>query len=60
MIEVGELVRIIDGGWNGHLALVVFKPYDNVARVKILDPLAISTYQPHGYVAYNIDSLEKL
>jgi len=60
MIEVGELVRIIDGGWNGHLALVVFKPYDTVARVKILDSLAISTYQPNGYVAYNIDSLEKL
>jgi hypothetical protein len=60
MIEVGELVRIIDGGWNGHLALVVFKPYDNVARVKILDPTTPNEHWVNGYVAYNIDSLEKL
>ena len=54
MIQIGDLVRIIDGGWNGCLALVVFKPYDTVARLKILE------HTTHGYVAYNIDSLEKL
>jgi hypothetical protein len=60
MIEVGDLVRIIDGGWNGHLALVMFKPYNCVARVKILDPIANNQYSTNGYVAYNTDSLEKL
>ena len=59
MIESGDLVRIIDGGWNGCLALVMLKPYDTVARVKILDPFADSKHS-NGYVAYNIDSLEKL
>ena len=54
MIKSGDLVRIIDGGWNGCLALVMFKPYDTVARVKILD------HTTHGYVAYNTNSLEKL
>ena len=57
MIQAGDLVRIIDGGWNGHLALVMFKPYDCVARVKILDPKYINN---HGYVAYNTNSLERL
>lgn len=60
MIQAGDLVKINEGLYVGKLALVMFKPYDNVARVKILNPLAISTYQPNGYVAYNIDSLEKL
>ena len=60
MIKSGDLVRIIDGGWNGHLALVMFKPYDRVARVVILDALAITTHQPSGYIAYNTDSLERL
>ena len=60
MLSIGDLVRIIDGGWNGHLALVMFKPYDNVARVKILDPIASDQYSNNGYVAYNTDSLEKL
>jgi hypothetical protein len=60
MIKAGDLVRIIDGGWNGHLALVMFKPYDNVARVKILDPIANNSYSTNGYVAYNTASLEVL
>ena len=60
MIKSGDLVRIIDGGWNGCVALVMFKPYDNVARVKILDPIADNEYSTNGYVAYNTDSLEKL
>ena len=60
MIKSGDLVRIIDGGWNGCLALVVFKPYDTVARVKILDPTAHDGYGIDGYVAYNTNSLEKL
>ena len=60
MIKAGDLVKIIDGGWNGCLALVMFKPYDNVARVKILDPIANNEYSINGYVAYNTDSLEKL
>ena len=62
MIEVGDLVRIIDGGWNGHLALVMFKPYPTVARIKILDPTeSINySYSTNGYVAYNTASLEKL
>lgn len=60
MLSIGDLVRIIDGGWNGHLALVMFKPYDNVARVKILDPIASDQYSSNGYIAYNTDSLEKL
>ena len=59
MIKSGDLVRIIDGGWNGCLALVMFKPFDNVARVKILDSFADSKHS-YGYVAYNTDSLEKL
>ena len=58
MIKAGDLVRIKDGGWNGHLALVMFKPFDNVARVKILDHIANNEYSTHGYVAYNTDSLE--
>ena len=57
MIQAGDLVRIKDGGYSGHLALVMFKPYDTVARLKILDPIAINNI---GYVAYNTDSLEKL
>jgi len=60
MLSIGDLVRIIDGGWNGCLALVMFKPYDNVARLKILDPIASDQYSTNGYVAYNTDSLEKL
>ena len=60
MIKSGDLVRIIDGGWNGHLALVMFKPFDNVARVMVLDPIANTKYSTNGYVAYNVDSLEKL
>lgn len=60
MIQAGDLVRIKDGGWKGHLALVMFKPYDTVARLKILDPLGSSTIQPNGYVAYNTASLEVL
>ena len=60
MIKSGDLVRIIDGGWNGCLALVMFKPFDNVARVKILDPIALNGYGINGYVAYNTVSLEKL
>lgn len=55
MIKAGDLVRIIDGGWDGHLALVMFKPFGNVARVKILNPIA-----SNGYVAYNTASLEVL
>ena len=58
MIQAGDLVRIIDGGWNGHLALVMFKPFSNVARVKILDPIASNSYSINGYVAYNTASLE--
>lgn len=60
MIQAGDLVRINDGGWDGCLALVMFKPYDNVARVKILDPIANNEYSTNGYVAYNTASLEKL
>ena len=59
MIKSGDLVRIIDGGWNGCLALVMFKPYDSVARVKILDAHLTNEYF-YGYVAYNTASLEKL
>ena len=59
MIKSGDLVRIIDGGWNGCLALVMFKPYDTVARVKILDAHPNNEYF-NGYVAYNTNSLEKL
>ena len=55
MIKSGDLVRIKGGGYNGHLALVMFKPYGNVARLKILDPIAINNI---GYVAYNTASLE--
>ena len=55
MIQAGDLVRIIDGGWDGCLAIVMFKPFDNVARVKILNPIA-----SNGYVAYNTASLEVL
>ena len=60
MIKSGDLVRIIDGGWNGCLALVMFKPFNNVARVKILHPIASNSYSINGYVAYNVDSLEVL
>jgi hypothetical protein len=60
MIQAGDLVMIKDGGWNGCLALVMFKPYDTVARLKILDPIALNGYGINGYVAYNIYSLEKL
>ena len=60
MIKAGDLVRIIDGGWNGCLALVMFKPFNNVARVKILDPIASNSYSINGYVAYNTASLELL
>ncbi len=60
MIKSGDLVRIVDGGWIGCLALVMFKPFDNVARVKILDPIALNGYGINGYVAYNTASLEKL
>jgi len=60
MIKSGDLVRIIDGGWNGCLALVMFKPYDNVARVKILDHHPHNGYGIDGYVAYNTNSLEVL
>ena len=60
MIKSGDLVRIIDGGWNGCLALVMFKPFNNVARVKILDPIASNSYSINGYVAYNTASLELL
>ena len=60
MIQVGDLVRIIDGGWNGHLALVMFKPYDSVARIKILDPTESINYSTNGYIAYNTASLEIL
>ena len=60
MIQAGDLVRIIDGGWNGCLALVMFKPFDSVARVMILDHHPHNQYSTHGYVAYNTDSLEKL
>ena len=60
MIEVGDLVRIIDGGWNGHLALVMFKPYPTVARIKILDPTESINYSTNGYIAYNTASLEIL
>tara|TARA_R100000030_G_scaffold98743_1_gene89014 strand:+ start:186 stop:365 length:180 start_codon:yes stop_codon:yes gene_type:complete len=59
MIQVGELVRIKEGVYVGKLALVLFKPFDNVARVKILDPIA-TEYQTKGYTAYNTASLEKL
>ena len=59
MIKSGDLVRIIDGGWNGCVALVMLKPYDTVARVKILDPFANSKHS-NGYVAYNTNSLERL
>tara|TARA_A100001515_G_C4483443_1_gene180870 strand:+ start:299 stop:481 length:183 start_codon:yes stop_codon:yes gene_type:complete len=58
MIQAGDLVKIIDGGWNGCFALVMFKPFDNVARVKILDPIARNEYSINGYVAYNTASLE--
>ena len=58
MIKSGDLVRIKDGGWDGCLALVIFKPFDNVARVKILDPIASNSYSINGYVAYNTASLE--
>ena len=60
MIKSGDLVRIIDGGYNGHLALVMFKPYDNVARLKILEHHPHNEHLINGYVAYNTDSLEKL
>ena len=60
MIQVGDLVRIKDGGWNGCLALVMFKPYDTVARLKILDPTAHNEHWVNGYVAYNTNSLEKI
>ena len=60
MIQAGDLVRIIDGGWDGCLAIVMFKPFDNVARVKILDPIARNEYSINGYVAYNTASLEVL
>ena len=53
MIQAGELVRIKEGVYVGKLALVMFKPFDNVARVKILNPIA-----SNGYVAYNTASLE--
>jgi hypothetical protein len=60
MIQVGDLVRVVSGGWNGCLALVMFKPYDTVARVRIIDPIPHHEPYPTGYVAYNTDSLEKL
>ena len=60
MIQAGDLVRIIDGGWSGCLALVMFKPYDTVARLKILDHIASNSYSINGYVAYNTASLEVL
>tara|TARA_R100000234_G_scaffold82458_1_gene52061 strand:- start:159 stop:341 length:183 start_codon:yes stop_codon:yes gene_type:complete len=58
MIQAGDLVRIIDGGWNGCLALVMFKPFDNVARVKILEHHPHNQHSTNGYVAYNTASLE--
>ena len=60
MIQAGDLVRIKDGGWKGHLALVMFKPYDTVARLKILDHHPHNQYSTNGYVAYNTASLEVL
>ena len=60
MIQAGDLVMIKDGGWKGHLALVMFKPYDTVARLKILDHIASNSYSINGYVAYNTASLEVL
>ena len=59
MIQAGELVRIKDGGYLGSLALVMFKPYERVARVKILDPIAME-HQPNGYTAFNTASLETI
>lgn len=59
MIQAGELVRIKEGVYVGKLALVMFKPFDNVARVKILDRIAME-YQTKGYTTYNTASLEKL
>ena len=59
MIQAGELVRIKEGVYVGKLALVMFKPFDNVARVKILDRIAME-YQTKGYTAYNTASLEVL
>ena len=60
MIQIGDLVRIKDGGWNGCLALVMFKPYDTVARLKILEHHPHNEHWVNGYVAYNTNSLEKL
>tara|TARA_E500000318_G_C3403536_1_gene150757 strand:- start:92 stop:274 length:183 start_codon:yes stop_codon:yes gene_type:complete len=60
MIQAGDLVKINEGVYVGKLALVILKPYDTVARVKILDPIASNEYSTNGYVAYNTDSLEKL
>mgnify|MGYP003117422703 FL=1 len=60
MIQAGDLVKIIDGGWSGCLALVMFKPYGNVARLKILDHHPHNQHSKIGYVAYNVDSLEVL
>ena len=60
MIQAGDLVMIKDGGWNGCLALVMFKHYDTVERLKILEPIALNGYGIKGYLAYNIYSLEKL
>ena len=60
MIQAGDLVMIKDGGWNGCLALVMFKPYDTVARLMILDHHPHNQHSTNGYVAYNVDSLEVL
>tara|TARA_R110001592_G_scaffold106933_4_gene299610 strand:+ start:2917 stop:3099 length:183 start_codon:yes stop_codon:yes gene_type:complete len=60
MIQAGDLVKINEGVYVGKLALVILKPYDSVARLKILDPTAPNEHWVNGYVAYNIDSLEKL
>ena len=54
MIEVGDLVRVIDGGYNGYIGLVMIMPYDNVAKLKILNRSI------HGYRTYNTVELEKL
>ena len=59
MIQAGELVRIKEGVYFGKLALVMFKPYDSVARVKILDPIAME-HQPNGYTAFNTASMETI
>ena len=40
MIQAGDLVKINEGVYVGKLALVILKPYDSVARLKILDPTA--------------------